>query len=571
MDVENDGYFHFHLRKSAADIVDFRFEENLLKYFGTFRESYESNKEFRIFVEDVNAAQLEETLWQFVFLCLAEHEDVYGDEHDGATVPLHLEESTRIKVIQLNDLYKMGRAFNFYNIPLMLDLVLKTIVQRLFVMKRGDLLLSHPGIVLEVIDEQIYSEEIAKQLPIQRLNRAYNIRLLDMSSIFRQQRMEEDLVNLISSLYVAQTSNVLAINTDAAYMITQNGLFVCANYYKLKLHNNRDDWMALKTAPNAISVWCGEGHILILTADGLMSFGYNSYNQLGLANTDVVREPKRIDLEGVLSAACGNHHSLARTRNGVYSFGRNHFGQLGLGVTTSSKAPKQIHFDKGVEIKAIACGNDFSLFLSTDGHVYGCGRNLNGVLGQTPLQVTTKMLSSPVKIAMPASDTRIVAIAAGASHAIFLDDNGRVYTIGSNTNLQLGSGTSSDSFVAKEVHPSDSPIVAIVAGKNTSFYIDEEGDLFESGADYSRRLGLGDDVSLLPRKVELLAGKKVISVACVDDRFTCVLTCDGLYLLQPYENGTRLFAPEPHKMHIDVAEDSLLCPETALSSSMYSK
>ena len=58
------------------------------------------------------------------------------------------------------------------------------------------------------------------------------------------------------------------------------------------------------------------------------------------------------------------------------------YGQLGQGLNVlSSSQPLQIAKLKGVDIQSVSCGQNHSLFLSSNGTVYACGNGFYGQLG----------------------------------------------------------------------------------------------------------------------------------------------------------------------------------------------
>jgi hypothetical protein len=84
-------------------------------------------------------------------------------------------------------------------------------------------------------------------------------------------------------------------------------------------------------------------------------------------------------------------------------------------------------------VKAIAAGENFSLFLKNDGTVWVCGINSYGQTGtgdyidyNYPVQLT--------------SLSNVVAIAAGYNESVFLKSDGSVWACGFNNSGQLGTG-----------------------------------------------------------------------------------------------------------------------------------
>eukprot|EP00656_Telonema_subtile_P052744 TRINITY_DN7429_c0_g1_i17.p1 TRINITY_DN7429_c0_g1~~TRINITY_DN7429_c0_g1_i17.p1 ORF type:complete len:193 (+),score=23.48 TRINITY_DN7429_c0_g1_i17:147-725(+) len=84
-----------------------------------------------------------------------------------------------------------------------------------------------------------------------------------------------------------------------------------------------------------IQVACGGAHTLFLTQAGhVYSAGSGEHGQLGHGDTQEQPVPRRIEgISGALAVAAGAFHSLVITDQGLCSFGRNQHGALGLGHT----------------------------------------------------------------------------------------------------------------------------------------------------------------------------------------------------------------------------------------------
>lgn len=68
----------------------------------------------------------------------------------------------------------------------------------------------------------------------------------------------------------------------------------------------------------------------------------------------------------------------------MYSYhvsGKNTSGQLGLNHEVTQLFPSQLKTLRNVRVKYIACGEDFSVFLTHDGGVFTCGSGKHGQLG----------------------------------------------------------------------------------------------------------------------------------------------------------------------------------------------
>ena len=90
--------------------------------------------------------------------------------------------------------------------------------------------------------------------------------------------------------------------------------------------------------------------------------------------------------------------------------GRNNFGQLGDGNTTDRSTPAQVDSD----VAQVAAGGNHSLFVKTDGTLWGMGANQQYQLGDG----TYTSRSTPVQIA-----TDVRQVAAGNLHSLFVQKN----------------------------------------------------------------------------------------------------------------------------------------------------
>jgi len=97
--------------------------------------------------------------------------------------------------------------------------------------------------------------------------------------------------------------------------------------------------------------------------------------------------------ESVAALAVGRAHSLvliekkAGDGGRVLSFGNNSYGQCGRPVIqdeeySGSKVVHTIPELEGNPVRSITCGQDHSLFITNNGHVFSCGWGDDGQTGQ---------------------------------------------------------------------------------------------------------------------------------------------------------------------------------------------
>ncbi|OMJ86488.1 hypothetical protein SteCoe_11981 [Stentor coeruleus] len=119
----------------------------------------------------------------------------------------------------------------------------------------------------------------------------------------------------------------------------------------------------------------------------------------------------------------------------LFGWGDNTFGQLGIGSSSqdSEKIPRVYSFH--VVLLALSCGEYHTLCLSSTGHVYAIGSNLDGRLGIDDLSVSHTYAPCLIK-----SLSKVTKISCGSSHSLALTESGDVYTWGLGKFGNLGTG-----------------------------------------------------------------------------------------------------------------------------------
>ncbi|MDR2153288.1 MAG: hypothetical protein LBO72_10765 [Helicobacteraceae bacterium] len=194
--------------------------------------------------------------------------------------------------------------------------------------------------------------------------------------------------------------------------------------------------------------------------------------------------------EKIVAISAGEIHFLALSSEGkTYAAGTNEYGALGLGdVSESYTFFTPVTSLESEKIARVAAGNSHSLALNSEGKVYAAGWNYEGQLGlgDTDMRENFTLVSS-------LSGAKIAALAAGSSHSLALDFSGRVYATGYNKNGQLGLGDNKNRQTWTLVSSlSGAKIVAIAAGDYHSFAIDESGKVYATGMNEFGQLGVGD-------------------------------------------------------------------------------
>lgn len=137
----------------------------------------------------------------------------------------------------------------------------------------------------------------------------------------------------------------------------------------------------------------------------------------------------------------------------VWGSGRNELGQLGIGSTNVfNPYLKKMVLPSGQvaeDIYTSAYGGTYTSFyeansfvVTQSGRVYGSGRNTVGQLGTG--STSPSPVSTPVQMALPAG-VLAQTVQTGYNTTVVLSTEGKVFTVGNNSNGQLGDGTTTSS------------------------------------------------------------------------------------------------------------------------------
>lgn len=149
---------------------------------------------------------------------------------------------------------------------------------------------------------------------------------------------------------------------------------------------------------------CGEDHtaFIVEPSGQVYSMGNNSDGKLGvgqphLKNSNV---PCLVEnLAGIVKVACGGSHTLAVHENGqVFSWGQGYNGALGLNDLANQDHPRMVTVPiQAQRVVDVAAGNRHSLFLTDSFKVYACGEAKQGQLGLGPISIDKMLLPTNIK------------------------------------------------------------------------------------------------------------------------------------------------------------------------------
>ena len=242
----------------------------------------------------------------------------------------------------------------------------------------------------------------------------------------------------------------------------------------------------LSGGTNWKQVACNTQNTTAIKTDGtLWTWGINSSGQLG-DNTTTTRSTPVTTFAGGTNwkqVACGqNHTSAIKTDGTLWTWGLNSYGQIGDTTITARPTPVTT-FLGGTNWKQVACGYSRTSAIKTDGTLWTWGRNSYGALGDN----TSTQRLTPVTTF--AGGTNWKQVSCLREHITAIKTDGTLWTWGRNSYGALGNNTTTQRNTPVTTFAGGTNWKQVAGGGLHTSAIKTDGTLWTWGQNSTGQLG----------------------------------------------------------------------------------
>ncbi|KAK9047126.1 hypothetical protein V6N11_052981 [Hibiscus sabdariffa] len=274
----------------------------------------------------------------------------------------------------------------------------------------------------------------------------------------------------------------------------------------------------------------GRNHTVVVTEDGnSLAFGWNKQGQLGSGSTknEVESSPVRCLVSQVTNVACGAEFTVwlsSAEGSSILTAGHPQYGQLGHGTDNEYNAkdssvklvyeaqprPRAIASLSGETVVKAACGTNHTVAVDTNGYVYTWGFGGYGRLGhreQKDEWVPRRVEVFQRNNVLPPN----AIVSAGSVNSACTAGGGQLYMWGKIKN------TGDDWMYPKPLMDLSGWNLRCMDSGNMHHFVGADSSCISWGHAQYGELGYGpagQKSSAVPKKVDVLEGMHVISVAC---------------------------------------------------------
>jgi len=264
------------------------------------------------------------------------------------------------------------------------------------------------------------------------------------------------------------------------------------------------------------------------------AYGYlngNNNNTTNLNIPELIQSLQDKNVKDIIDIGPSSYAFLTESGE-VYTLGINNLGSLGNGtLNNGNTTPQKVVGLDGVNIKELySRGQNGAYAISDSGQVYAWGANQTGTVGNgTADQYSPSAIQVKGIEGISIKKIKFYSLS-GSSNALFLSDNGDVYTIGDGSKGALGTGSTTNLSVATKIaFPENEVIKDIFIHKNGGAAISAEGSFYTWGS------GLTKDPSpnpiLSPIKIQDFGADNIQYVSLLSDRYEIMTSDKTIYNL----------------------------------------
>lgn len=213
--------------------------------------------------------------------------------------------------------------------------------------------------------------------------------------------------------------------------------------------------------------------------------------------------PQKLDIfKGGCSAqqvcAGSTHFAVVTVEKDLYTWasvqgGMKISGQLGHGDTASYRQPKRVERLQGKSIQQVACGEDFTVCVTDEGHVYTFGSDYYGCIGVNN-ELGQECLF-PVHLDF-FLDHPVEQVSCGENHVVVLTRSKEVYSWGSGEHGRLGLDSEEDFPSPQKVDiPKSLSIIRVECSPDGTFFLTQSAKVLACGNNDFNKLALNQCVS----------------------------------------------------------------------------
>ena len=220
---------------------------------------------------------------------------------------------------------------------------------------------------------------------------------------------------------------------------------------------------------------------------------------------------------------------FATTSNGhIWAWGQNYSGQLATGDTTWSRKPINITDKFDSRIRQLYVGSTM-VAITDRGSVYTWGSDYYGVDGRTGDNKTPATINNQLK-----DNEQIASACSGDCGLIITTTKGRVLVAGANNSNRYGnlvpSWGSQNTLTDISSYFANGKIMSTAASWDSTYFIDENGRLYSLGNPTSLGLTADDKAPNTPIELNSLFDNATIRHIHVGNGYYVAETSDGRYL-----------------------------------------